>query len=192
MERGEGDVDDRQLVVLAQKGQAEAFEALMERYKRKAYRTAFDFTRDREEAKDLSQDAFLRAFANLKRFDMRASFQTWFYRILVNVCLDHRRRKARVYWQPLEDSSGREDVRAEIADPHPRPDQKAQEAELLRRVGAALDSLPAKQRAAFLLKNHQGFTIAEIAEVMQMAPGTVKVHIHRAVTSLRQCLGELI
>ena len=86
---------DEELVALAQKGDRRAFEELVDRHKQKAYHIAFDFARDREEAKDLSQDAFLKAFMNLKKFDGRSGFYTWFYRILVNVCLDYKRRQKR-------------------------------------------------------------------------------------------------
>ena len=79
---------DEELVALAQRGDRHAFEDLVDRHKQKAYHIAFGFTRDRESAKDLSQDAFLKAFVNLKNFDGRSGFYTWFYRILVNLCLD--------------------------------------------------------------------------------------------------------
>src|SRR5262249_7739492 len=86
---------DDELVALAQGGNEQAFEELVERHKQKAYHIAFDFCRNREDAKDLSQDAFLKAFVNLKNFDGRSSFYTWFYRILVNLCLDYKRRLKR-------------------------------------------------------------------------------------------------
>ena len=82
---------DEDLVALARNGDHKAFEELVERHKQKAYRIAFDFARDREEAKDLSQEAFLRAYTHLGNFDGRSGFYTWFYRILVNVCLDYKR-----------------------------------------------------------------------------------------------------
>ena len=86
---------DEQLVALAQKGDQAAFEELVQRHQQKAYRIAFDFARDREEAKDLSQEAFLRAYTHLSNFDGRSGFYTWFYRILVNICLDYKRRQKR-------------------------------------------------------------------------------------------------
>ena len=86
---------DEELVARAQQGDRRAFEELVERHKQKAYYIAFDFSRDREDAKDLSQEAFLKAFTNLKKFDGRSSFYTWFYRILVNLCLDYKRRQKR-------------------------------------------------------------------------------------------------
>lgn len=179
---------DEDLIDLAQGGDSNAFEDLVERYKQKAYRIAFDFTRDREEAKDLSQEAFLRAYTHLKGFDRRAGFYTWFYRILVNLCLDYRRRKARVSWKPFDESTDRSDARSDLTS---SPEQAALAGEVSRKVDAALDALPQKQRTAFILKNHQGLSIHEIAEVMQIAEGTAKVHLHRAVMALRQRLAEL-
>ena len=183
---------DEELVTLAQRGQREAFEVLVERYKQKAYRIAFDFTRDREEAKDLSQEAFLRAFTHLKGFDLRSGFYTWFYRILVNLCLDYRRRRGRIAWEPLDEKTDKADERSEMAGTIPSPDQEVLTEELSQRIGKALAELPAKQRTAFILKNHQGLSIHDIAKVMQTAEGTVKTHLHRAVTTLRQRLAELV
>lgn len=183
---------DDELVVRAQKGEREAFEALVERYKERAYRIAFGFTHDREEAKDLSQEAFLRAFTHLKGFDLRASFYTWFYRIVVNLCLDHRRQGSRISWEPLEaKTKGASEERA-VANPSSSPDREAIAREMSQKAGAALDGLPPKQRTAFLLRNHEGLSIREIAKVMRTAEGTVKVQLHRAVVALRQSLAELV
>lgn len=180
---------DEELVALARDGDHKAFEELVERHKQKAYRIAFGFARDREEAKDLSQDAFLKAFVNLKNFDGRSGFYTWFYRILVNLCLDYKRRQSR---RTNEEFS--EAVENQIDPSHPvsivAPDKHVIASQLSRKVGVALEALPPKQRTAFILKNHQGLSIKEIAEVMETAEGTVKVHLHRAVTALRQTLAE--
>ena len=182
---------DEELVASAQNGDQRAFEELVERHKQKAYRIAFDFARDREEAKDLSQEAFLKAYTSIQKFDGRSGFYTWFYRILVNVCLDYRRRKQRA---PSESYEERIESGAELnqeSDAVPRPDQQAIAGQVWRKVGAALDALPVKQRTAFILRNHEGLSIREIAETMQTAEGTVKVHLHRAVTALRHSLAEL-
>ena len=183
---------DEALVALAQNGDRRAFEELIERHKQKAFHIAFGFTRDREEAKDLSQDAFLKAFSYLKNFDGRSSFYTWFYRIVVNVCLDYKRRTKRT-------SAGEfnENVENQLEPSHNparplAPEQHVLARQLSSKVDAALQTLPAKQRTAFILKNHQGLSIREIAETMETAEGTVKVHLHRAVTALRQSLAELI
>lgn len=181
---------DEELVALVQKGERQAFEELVERHKQKAYRIAFGFARDREEAKDLSQEAFLKAFTHIGRFDGRSGFYTWFYRILVNVCLDYRRRAKRTSAEEFNETvEGQVEPSPLISNPV-SPDQQAIAGQLSRRVGAALEMLPAKQRTAFILKNHQGLSIREIAETMETAEGTVKVHLHRAVTALRQSLAE--
>jgi RNA polymerase sigma-70 factor (ECF subfamily) len=181
---------DEELVALARSGNPRAFEELVERHKQKAYRIAFDFSRDREEAKDLSQEAFLRAYTHLGNFDGRSAFYTWFYRILVNICLDYKRRKQRTAVEEFNEA-----VETQIEPSHSSqrpvsPDQHVMARQLSRKVGAALEALPPKQRTAFILKNHQGLSIKEIAEMMQTAEGTVKVHLHRAVTALRQTLAE--
>jgi RNA polymerase sigma-70 factor (ECF subfamily) len=192
MQPGAGpELGDEELVVRAQGGEIAAFEMLVERYKKKAYHIAFDFTRDREEAKDLSQEAFLRAFAHLKSFDLRSTFYTWFYRIVVNLCLDHKRRKSKASWISLDDKQEGHKPR-ELPDEVSTPEHAALALEISAQVGNVLASLPAKQRTAFLLRNHQGLSIREIAEVMRTAEGTVKVHLHRAVAALRQKLAEIV
>jgi RNA polymerase sigma-70 factor (ECF subfamily) len=183
---------DEELVALAQTGNHQAFEELVQRHQQKAYRIAFDFARDREEAKDLSQEAFMRAYTHLNNFDGRSGFYTWFYRILVNVCLDYRRRQKRTSAEEFNET-----VESQIEPSHQAanpvsPDQQVMAGQLSRKVGEALETLPPKQRTAFILKNHQGLSIREIAEIMQTAEGTVKVHLHRAVTALRENLSEFI
>jgi RNA polymerase sigma-70 factor (ECF subfamily) len=105
---------DEDLVASAKNGDMEAFEKLVNRYKQKAYHIAFDFTRDREEAKDLSQEAFLRAYTKLANFDGRSAFYTWFYRILVNICLDYRRWKKRTATEEFDET-----VESRVEPSHP-------------------------------------------------------------------------
>jgi RNA polymerase sigma-70 factor (ECF subfamily) len=181
---------DEELVASAQRGDRRAFEALVERHKQKAYHIAFDFARDREEARDLSQEAFLKAFIHLKNFDGRSTFYTWFYRILVNLCLDFKRRQKRAPADEFDETVEHQlDPSHELA-ANRAPDQQVLAGQLSRQVGRALEALPAKQRTVFILRNHQGMSIKEIAETLQTAEGTVKVHLHRAVTALRHSLAE--
>jgi len=181
---------DEELVGLAQQGDRRAFEELVERHKQKAYYIAFDFSRDREDAKDLSQEAFLKAFTNLKNFDGRSSFYTWFYRILVNLCLDFKRRQKRTPTDLFDETLESPMESSYEPQKPPAPDQQVLAGQFSRRIGEALEALPARQRTAFILKNHQGLSIKEIADLMETAEGTVKVHLHRAVTALRRSLAE--
>src|SRR4026208_326078 len=183
---------DKELVALSQQGQRECFEILVRRYMTKAFHIAFDFTRDTETAKDLSQDAFMRAYANIKQFDGRSSFYTWFYRIVVNLCLDHARRRKRVSWQSLDRITEEPGEHRELADSTFAPDQQAIASEAKRRVDQTLETMPNKQRTAFLLRNHQGLSIADVAKVMKTTEGTVRVYLHRAVAALRQSLVEFV
>lgn len=181
---------DEELVAAARQGDRRAFEELVERHKRKAYHIAFDFTRDGEDAKDLSQEAFLKAFTHLKNFDGRSSFYTWFYRILVNLCLDHKRRNKHGPAAEFDEmTTAHIEPSQEPARPR-SPDQQVLARQISHKVGEALAALPPRQRAAFVLKNHQGLSIKEIAELLDTAEGTVKVHLHRAVTALRERLAE--
>jgi len=185
-----GDRTDEELLSWAAAGDGQAFEILMERYKQEAYRIAFDFTRDREEAKDLSQEAFLRVYRNMGGFHHKSSFHTWFYRILVNLCLDYRRRNRRVVWESLEE---REAVSGkEVADYGTGPEGNSMRNEISRKLEATVESLPPKQRIAFLLNKHEGLSIQEVARQTQTAEGAVRVNIHRAITTLRESITKMV
>jgi RNA polymerase sigma-70 factor (ECF subfamily) len=183
---------DEELVALCQQGQGQYFDFLVRKYMEKAFRIAFDFTRDKEEAKDLSQEAFLRAFSRIKQFDGRSTFYTWFYRLVVNLCLDYARRKGRVRWQSLDAIVEENPERAELADTRSAPEGQAIAGEAKRRAESTLKSMPDKQRTAFLLRNHQGLPIADIAKVMKTTEATVRVYLHRAVAALRQSMLEFV
>lgn len=183
---------DEEIVALCQQGQTEVFELLVRKYMEKAFRIALDFTHDTEQAKDLSQDAFLRAFSRIKQFDGRSSFYTWFYRLVVNLCLDYTRRKGRVIWERLDGEEETAPERAELADSSSLPDEEAMAGEAKRKVDLTLEAMPNKQRTAFLLRNHQGLSIPDIAKVLKTTEGTVRVYLHRAVAALRQSLVEFV
>jgi RNA polymerase sigma-70 factor (ECF subfamily) len=134
--------------------------------------------------------SFLRAYTHLGNFDGRSGFYTWFYRILVNVCLDYKRRKKRTFAEEFNEAVENQVEPSQVSPKPSSPDQQVLAGQLSRKVNAALEGLPPKQRTAFILKNNQGLSIKEIAEMMQTAEGTVKVHLHRAVTALRQSLAE--
>lgn len=184
------DRTDEVLLDSAAAGDRQAFEILMERYKQEAYRIAFDFTRDREEAKDLSQEAFLRVYRNIDRFKHQSSFHTWFYRILVNLCLDYRRRKGRVTWESLDEQEA--EYGRELADYGAGPEGDSIRNEISRQLEATVAALPPKQRVAFLLNKHEGLSIQEVAKKTQTAEGAVRVNIHRAITTLRASISKMV
>jgi RNA polymerase sigma-70 factor (ECF subfamily) len=183
---------DEDLVARARKNDQRAVEDLVHRYQQKAYAIAYHFTDGSvQDAEDLTQEAFLRAFQNLDKFRGESSFYTWFYRILVNVCVDGRRRRNRWHkvFLPWHRESGHKGL-----SPEERPDPEAHERslkaisgkELSRDIQNSLRSLPEKQRLAFQLKALHGMSIQEIARVMGAAEGTVKSHLFRATHFLRE------
>jgi RNA polymerase sigma-70 factor (ECF subfamily) len=188
---------DEQLVTRAQEGEQWAKEELVNRYQQKAYAIAYHMcSEDSEEAQDLTQEAFLRAFRSLGKFRGDASFYTWFYRILVNVCLDGKRRRR--MWQrtflPWRRAKGENGALRAVSEEQPdmrvamNPIKALSDKQLSKHIRKSLVSLPERQRVAFQLKVLHGMSIREVALVMGAAEGTVKSHLFRATRFLR---GEL-
>src|SRR5690242_10477388 len=146
---------DRTLVAEARSGDAEAFRVLVDRHGRGLFRLAFRMTGNESDADDVVQESFLRAYRQLGKFDERATFGTWLYRIAVNCSLDLvRSRKRRAEQQPAEDS--REDPVSLAASPNPGPDRLALSGELRERVAAAMNELSDAERSAFVLRHFEG------------------------------------
>ena len=169
----------------------QAFDMLVERYQRRAYRLAWSILRDAEEARDLSQEAFLRLYEVAGSFRGTARFSTWFYRILVNLCLDARRRRR--WWQLAAAPVEREDGTLEsIVDRQPAPsvdpvDGLARE-QMMTQLWKAVDTLSPQQRAALILQIQEELPTSEIAAVLKCSEATVRVHLHRALQALRKTM----
>ena len=172
-------------------GDDRAFDLLVARYQERAYRIAWSIVRDADDARDVSQEAFLRLHRSAGRFERRARFSTWFYRILVNLALDHRRHHR--WWRRVLGNSGG----PEPNDPAPlerivadgaKPAEDAERRELVRRLWREIDHLSPQQRAALLLQL-DGLATSEIAGVLDCAEATVRVHLHRALQTLRKTVG---
>lgn len=169
-------------------GDEAAFDLLVARHQGRAYRLAWSLLRDAEDARDVSQEAFLRVFRTAASFRGDAKFSTWFYRILVNLSLDHRRRGR--WWRRLV--TGRP---ADADDPLERepapavdPADALGQAQLMRRVWAEVEHLSPQQRAALVLHVQEALPTSEIAAVLACSEATVRVHLHRAVGALRKTL----
>lgn len=169
-----------------------AFDLLVARYQERAYRIAWSIVRNADDARDVSQDAFIRLHQNAARFERRAKFSTWFYRILVNLALDHKRRH-RWWHRVLGDSGSPEPGDEQSAldrapSLEPGPDDDATRRELMRRLWTEVHQLSPQQRAALLLQI-EGLSTTEIAGVLDCAEATVRVHLHRALGALRKTMG---
>ena len=171
-----------------------AFDLLVERYQERAYRIAWSIVRDREEAKDCAQDAFIRLHDAAGSFSGQAKFSTWFYRILVNCCLDNRRRgrgwRRLLVWHRAEDEDGADDLIERQPAPPDDPGERMDEDEQLSRIWQAVETLSPQQRAAVTLQYREGLATKEIASVLNTSEATVRVHLHRAFAALRRRVGE--
>lgn len=168
-----------------------AFDLLVERYRGRAYRLAWSILRDPEDARDLSQEAFVRLYQTAGSFGGRARFATWFYRILVNLCLDHRRKHR--WWRRTIDSQQAADGDGEpIAERQPAPitDPLADldRARMMTRLWGEVDRLPPQQRAVVILRIQEELCSADIAAVLGCSEATARVHLHRALGTLRKTM----
>jgi RNA polymerase sigma-70 factor (ECF subfamily) len=166
-----------------------AFDVLVERYQRRAYRLAWSILRDGEEARDVAQEAFLRLYQSAGTFGGRARFSTWFFRILVNLCLEHRRR-ARGWRRLLVADTTDTDTSLVERQPAPSADpvESITRERTMTELWAAVERLSPQQRAAVLLQVQEDLSTSEIAEVLGCSEATVRVHLHRAVAALRGTL----
>jgi RNA polymerase sigma-70 factor, ECF subfamily len=171
-------------------GDEEAFDMLVGRYHGRAYRLAWSILRDAEDARDVSQEAFVALYRSAGRFRGDSRFSTWFYRILVNQCLDHRRRGG--WWRRLVDRDTAHDDEPTVSErqaaPASDPAGNIDKERTMTRLWSAVDGLPARQRAALLLHVQEEMPVAGIAAVLDCSEPTVRVHLHRAVRALRKAL----
>ena len=176
-----GASDDRELVRRAQREDKEAFEELIRRHQHRVFAVAGGIVRRREDVQDVAQQVFVKAYFSLKRFDQRAAFSTWVYKITVNECWDMlRKRKVRplVYEADLSEEQARQVISsAEKSKDEPDISERL---EARQRVERLLDGLDERDRLMLILKEVEGFSIEEIAEVLDLNPNTVKVRLFRA------------
>lgn len=182
-------VDDRELVSRAKAGDQESFGLLVEKHQNKVYSLALRLVGDREEAADLAQEAFLKAWQGLKSFQGESSFSTWIYRLTTNVCIDHLRRQKRRQGVEAAVSLDDEDSGwAEPADWEQDPQRKLEQSERGRALARALEELPEHQRRPLVLREISGLSYQEIAQALDLDLGTVKSRIARARLALRKIL----
>jgi RNA polymerase sigma-70 factor, ECF subfamily len=176
-------------VVRAREGDDEAFRLLVERHSRSAFRLAYRMTRNEQDAEDVVQESFLRAYKQLGRFEARANFGTWLYRIVANCSVDlMRARQARhdiSRGDPLDDAIERHTATSDS------PERLASSADISRAVGTALGALSPLERAAFTLRHYEGRSIDEISKTLGLGASAAKHSVFRAVKKLRVALEPL-
>jgi len=184
--------DEAALIAASREGDAEAFGILVERYMPRALAFATRMTGNPEDAEDIVQDSFVKAYNKLGSFRGDSGFFTWFYRLLSNACLDHMRRGSLVkrifyFGRPVQDGEDYDPV-DQAADPDPgsSPDSGVYRGEAAKDINEALMKLSPRQRAVFLLRHDEGLKTAEVAEALGISEGAVKSHLVRAIAALRK------
>jgi RNA polymerase sigma-70 factor (ECF subfamily) len=183
---------DWELVQRARSGDRDAYRELVERHQRKIAAMALGMLRSREDALDIVQETFTKAYQHLDRFKGDAGFFTWVYRIAHNLCVDHQRRESRL--EPLEADERGETPPPKPAD-GPRPDERgerARDAEISRRLSRAIAELTPEHRAVILLREVEGLSYEEISRVLECPKGTVMSRLHYARRQLQARLRGLL
>lgn len=180
---------DEELVAQSQGGDAESFNQLVLRWERPIFALAYRTIGREEEARDVCQETFLRAYRALPRFRREAKFSSWIYRIALNLCRDWMRRERRApMMQPPEDVDLM-DI-AVAAEPSESIEDLVARRDLTRLVEQAMAHLPEEQRTAIVLKEYQGLTFQEIADVVGCPLSTVKTRLYQGLTVLRRELAK--
>lgn len=179
------DRDDRELVLAAQAGHEDAFNRLVLRHRKSLYLTAVGLLGNADDADDLCQDAFVKAYENLGSFRSGSSFYTWLYRICINLCLNKlRARKVRTFFRLDQDEL--------VLPAAETADMPTEQAEFLIKARHAIAKLPDKQRAVFILRYFRELPHAEIAQIMDRDVGTIKANYHQAIKKLQTELGGYV
>ena len=187
---------DWELVQKARRGDREAFRSLVERYQHKVTALATGMLRNRDDALDVVQDTFTKAYQSLDRFKGESSFYTWLYRITLNQCIDHQRRSARMPLAPLEAPETPEEAPSinPARDDAERDDplQRVHEAEVGQRIRQAISELTPEHRAVILLREVEGLSYEEISRALECPKGTVMSRLHYARRQLQARLRGLL
>jgi RNA polymerase sigma-70 factor, ECF subfamily len=180
---------DEATIAKVREGDTVAFRVLVERHSRAVFRLAYRMTGNEQDAEDVVQETFLKAFRQIHRFELRSSFKTWLYRIAVNCSTDVLRQRPKMATVVALETAPDEDRPGEaIAAEAPPPDQVVFGAEIQRKVASALEELSYAERAAFILRHYEGRSIDEIGRTLGLRTSATKHSIFRAVQKMRRAL----
>ena len=188
--------EERGLMERAKAGDASAFDEMTRRYSERAYSVAYQMLANHDDARDLVQDAFLEVFRTLERFNTQYRFSTWLYRILINKCINYRKREARRRMFYFSDygtrnsGAGRQFLLSNLASPEKTPHEVLESDELKRSIMAALDTLSERHRTVVVLFDLEGLSHRQIAEILQCPEGTVMSRLHHGRLKLKRVLSK--
>jgi RNA polymerase sigma-70 factor (ECF subfamily) len=184
------EMNDAVVILLAKEGNERAFRQLYEDHYKMIYRLAYRYSRSQQDAEDIMQETFIKAFKDIHKFDLGVStnFSAWVYRIGIRCSLDHLRKRKRRKTDQLESLTH---LRSEPEARDPSPEQSAIANQTISRVKNALQLLSPKQRIIFDLRHFQHQALEEISEGLECSPSTVKKQLQRAVLKLRHQIEPL-
>lgn len=174
------EVSEKKIIEKVLGGDANAFEELVLKYEKTVYNLALRMVGDRDDAFDMTQEAFIKAYGSLSSFRGDSKFSVWIYRITTNVCLDFLRSKSRKQQVSLTVSYDDEDAQLDIPDPKAAPEQQLMQKMSMQSVEEGLKTLPDKQRQILVMRELGGMSYAEIGAALSLEEGTVKSRIFRA------------
>lgn len=174
------------------KGDQNAYADIVNLYQHKLYQVCYRMLSNQQEAEDIAQEAFIRAYINLHSYDQKRKFSTWLYRIATNLCIDRIRKKKPDYYLDAE-VAGTDglDMYSQIAADELLPEEAVEQMELQDRIQYEISRLPDKYRSVIVLKYIEELSLQEISEILDMPLGTVKTRIHRGREALRKQLNNL-
>jgi RNA polymerase sigma-70 factor (ECF subfamily) len=190
----QNELTDRQLVDRCQRGDMDAYEALVNRYRSKVFSLAQGMLRNEQDAADMAQEAFVRGWLAIRKFKKTASFYTWIYRITHNLCIDFVRQRERRPTASFEEDVDSDASADAVVAPstNPRPSDEARRRELRQQIDAALLELSPEHRAVVQLREFDGMQYADIARAVGCSIGTVMSRLHYARKHLQKLLKEVI
>ncbi len=171
-------LSEREILLLVKKGRKEAYQAIVERYMKRAYYIALGFVRNPQDALDISQEAFIKAFRRIKSFDIERPFFPWFYKLMKNFCLDHLKRRSRIQEVPLDEGRILK--------------EENEDREMKEVLWKGIESLPVEQREVIILRYFQQLSYQEISEVMGKPVGTVMSSLFYAKKRLKEAIKKYL
>jgi len=171
-------LSEREVIERVKKGNKEAYQLIVVRYMKRAYYIALGFVHNHEDALDISQDSFIKAFRKIKGFNTQRPFFPWFYKLMKNLCLDHLKRRSRIQEIPLEETQVMNEER--------------EDRELKETLWRGIERLPLEQREVIILRYFQQMSYQEIAEITEKPLGTVMSSLYYAKKKLREIIGKFL
>jgi len=171
-------LSEREAIKQVQKGHTEAYQVIVECYMKRAYYIALGYVRNAQDAMDISQESFIKAFRKIKRFDAEKSFFPWFYKLLKNLCLDHIKRRSRTQEVPLDEARVLKEER--------------EDREMKEILWKGIEKLPFEQREVIILRYFQQLSYQEIAEITARPVGTIMSSLYYAKKRLREAIKKFL